>query len=70
MKPIFWPLLVQGAMVGTRGLGPYGLPRRPAPRKETKCTLPGCDEMTAHNGGYCCAAHCNEHRAIQGVSVI
>ena len=29
-----------------------------------KCTLPGCEEITAHNGGYCCANHCKQHRNI------
>lgn len=38
-----------------------------APRPNTtgkKCLLPGCDILTLHNGGYCCAEHCLEHRAI------
>lgn len=25
-----------------------------------KCLLNGCDEMTTHNGGYCCAEHCKQ----------
>lgn len=46
-----------------------GLPRRvpyyPAhPKKAKKCALPSCRETTKHNGGYCCAEHCREHRAI------
>ena len=33
--------------------------------KEAKsCSLPGCTEKTTHNGGYCCAEHCKEHRRI------
>lgn len=28
----------------------------------TKCGLPGCTVLTLHNGGYCCADHCREHR--------
>jgi len=40
------------------------LPRRRSskPEKLTACTLPGCEKLTAHNGGYCCADHCKEHR--------
>lgn len=32
------------------------------PSKE--CALPGCCEMTTHNGGYCCAEHCKRHKEI------
>lgn len=31
-------------------------------RPEVMCALPGCENMTTHRGGYCCAAHCNEHK--------
>ena len=31
-------------------------------KKSTKCLLPSCNNMTNHNGGYCCAEHCKEHR--------
>lgn len=27
-----------------------------------KCRLPGCENMTSHNGGYCNAEHCHKHR--------
>lgn len=27
-----------------------------------RCLLPGCGKMHRHNGGYCCAEHCREHR--------
>lgn len=30
-----------------------------------KCVLPECTTMTKHNGGYCCAEHCVEHRRRQ-----
>ncbi|MGB2826186.1 MAG: hypothetical protein WBC49_06080 [Thermoplasmata archaeon] len=30
-----------------------------------KCVLPECTTMTKHNGGYCCAEHCDEHRRRQ-----
>ena len=26
------------------------------------CGLPGCDTQTTHKGGYCCAAHCEQHK--------
>lgn len=29
------------------------------------CALPGCEATTTHNGGYCCADHCREHRQRQ-----
>lgn len=31
-------------------------------KKPRKCALPGCDNQTTHNGGYCCAEHCRKHR--------
>jgi len=31
-----------------------------------KCLLPGCENMTSHNGGYCSAEHCRLHR--KGIS--
>lgn len=34
------------------------------PKRAKKCALPSCYEITKHNGGYCCADHCHEHRAI------
>jgi hypothetical protein len=30
-----------------------------------ECLLPTCHNTTSHNGGYCCADHCREHRRIQ-----
>jgi len=40
------------------------IPRKyfPKDRPYKKCLLPGCEEMTSHRGGYCCAEHCKEHR--------
>jgi len=29
-----------------------------------QCLLPNCTKQTSHNGGYCCAEHCLEHRSI------
>lgn len=31
-------------------------------KPKRKCLLPDCNKFTAHNGGYCCAAHCKLHR--------
>jgi hypothetical protein len=39
--------------------------RRQTERTEHRCALPGCEAMTRHNGGYCCADHCREHRQRQ-----
>lgn len=27
-------------------------------KPKRKCRLEDCDELTSHNGGYCCAVHC------------
>lgn len=37
-------------------------PRAKAAKEMVKCALSGCEVMTAHNGGYCCAEHCRKHR--------
>lgn len=37
----------------------------PKPKPERKCALPGCEVMTRHNGGYCCAQHCRDHAGRQ-----
>jgi hypothetical protein len=39
-----------------------GMPAAPAPKPARKCSLPGCNVMHTHNGGYCCADHCRQHR--------
>jgi len=36
----------------------FGRPEKP----QSPCALPGCEAMSTHNGGYCCADHCREHR--------
>jgi hypothetical protein len=43
-------LLLMSAALG-------GLPPIPEPKPERKCLLAGCDVLTDHNGGYCCAEH-------------
>jgi hypothetical protein len=48
--------------------GTFGLPSFLRPKKERearKCALPGCDKPTTHNGGYCCAEHCKQHREMK-----
>lgn len=35
---------------------------RKQPNPSVKCLLPSCTNVTKHNGGYCCAAHCREHK--------
>lgn len=42
-------------MLMAAGLG--GLPPAPEPKQKRKCLLKGCDVLTDHNGGYCCAEH-------------
>lgn len=37
-------------------------PRFPKAKIKTQCLLKGCEEMTSHNGGYCCARHCKLDR--------
>jgi hypothetical protein len=50
------------------GYGMAGLRRGPPilterEKKSRKCLLPSCAALTTHNGGYCCAEHCKQHRA-------
>jgi hypothetical protein len=40
------------------GASGEGKPERPLKR----CALPGCNNFTDHNGGYCSADHCRRHR--------
>lgn len=40
-------MLMMGSMLGNL----------PPPKPKRKCLLKGCDVMTDHNGGYCCAEH-------------
>ena len=41
---------------------PYIL-RKPSPLKR-ECLLPGCEKITTHNGGYCSAELCKQHRLL------
>ena len=51
----------------------WGMPavpgRRHYEKPEKECLLEGCDERTSHNGGYCCADHCREHKRIRKLNV-
>lgn len=56
------------ATMGGFGTWPLGHTHRHfrSREKPTKvCTLPGCDELTTHNGGYCCAEHCLHHQQLR-----
>ena len=35
-----------------------------------KCALPICPKFTEHNGGYCCAEHCREHRRVRNKNLL
>jgi hypothetical protein len=41
---------------------PFLTRRRKSPKPMRKCALPRCEVLTSHNGGYCSAEHCKEHR--------
>jgi len=55
-------LLIAG-MLGHHLPGP--MQRRKVEKTLKECALPGCDTMTAHNGGYCSPEHCKKHRSRQ-----
>jgi hypothetical protein len=61
-----WTLMTRGDYEGSQqALAAACGIRRPTERTEHRCALPGCEAMTKHNGGYCCADHCREHRKRQ-----
>jgi hypothetical protein len=44
----------------------WPLPHFYEPQKpKRKCLLPDCENLTAHNGGYCCADHCKNHKKLK-----
>jgi hypothetical protein len=44
----------------------WPLPHFYEPQKpKRKCLLPDCENLTAHNGGYCCAEHCKNHKKLK-----
>lgn len=57
---MFLAAIMGYGMAGLRG-GPPILTERE--KKSRKCLLPSCVNLTTHNGGYCCAEHCKQHRA-------
>jgi hypothetical protein len=61
-----WPLVASGEHeYAARTLAAACGIRRPPERTAHRCGLPGCEATTTHNGGYCCADHCREHRQRQ-----
>ncbi len=50
-----------GSFVGPEALD-AAIPNKYKPKEEKECLLPECNNTTTHNGGYCCAEHCKEHR--------
>lgn len=40
--------------------------RRKKDKPLVKCLLPGCEVLTTHNGGYCCAEHCRMDKKARG----
>ena len=46
------------AWTGSRNI--FATPTKDEPK--IVCSLPDCNKTTSHNGGYCCAEHCIEHR--------
>jgi hypothetical protein len=60
-----WTLMARGDHERSQqALAACGI-RRPTERTAHRCALPGCEAMTKHNGGYCRADHCREHRQRQ-----
>lgn len=41
-----------------RGYDPRVFDVDTVPPNNSKCLLKGCDNMTTHKRGYCCAEHC------------
>ena len=60
-----WTLMSRGDYDGSARALAAACGVRKAERQATPCALPGCENMTTHNGGYCCADHCREHRQRQ-----
>lgn len=53
-------VLTRGMATAIAGSMPSVL-RRSTRKVAKKCSLPGCENLTEHRGGYCCAEHCKEH---------
>ena len=51
--------MILGALALGMDLPTIKMPKKNEPRK---CALPECETLTDHNGGYCCAEHCREHK--------
>ena len=50
--------LMAAALMAATSHNPIFGVRYSSPKQERKCLFKGCEEMTAHNGGYCSAECC------------
>jgi hypothetical protein len=60
-----WPLIMPWVLHPNHSGGMPAPFREPRPKPKKVCTLPSCEELTDHNGGYCCADHCKQHRELR-----
>ena len=68
-KPKLAKAFLAAAMMAATSHNPIFNVRYSSPKQERKCLLKGCEEMTTHNGGYCCAEHCKQAKG-QGKSLV
>jgi hypothetical protein len=54
-------MIMAAATFGAEGIGTM-YARELKPKEPRKCSLPSCEVLTLHNGGYCCPEHCKQHR--------
>ena len=52
------------AHMGGESLFPSSVRKLLKERVGKKCSLPGCENMSYHNGGYCCAEHSREAKRL------
>jgi hypothetical protein len=55
------PLGTTSDLLGNR-LPFFGNEKPKSEKQKKKCLLPGCSNLTDHNGGYCSAEHCKQSR--------
>lgn len=60
-----WTLMARGDHNGSTRALAAACGVRKTERTAHRCAMPGCETMTTHHGGYCCADHCKEHRQRQ-----
>lgn len=63
MKSTLPSLMAMASMFGDIG-GYYDTPikKKPYIKPEQKCLLNSCENMTTHNGGYCCSEHAKDSK--------